>query len=294
MWMKILATSFAVLGTVIVCMPLVAQTAAQTPAAAPTPRPPAPAYDGWTGKELPLGKPAEQTPAPKRDLTGIWNPMNGVGDGIGVLGAKNMPDDKKPEHNLPYTPEGLAAFNTHHPGVGTRMAEPLEIDDPVNFCEPQGMPRENLFELRTTQFMQDAKKIVILYEFNKVWREVWTDGRELPKDPEPQWYGYSIGKWVDDYTFVVDTIGTDQRSWVDVAGRPHSDETHIEERFHRVSKEVLEITMTIDDRKFYSAPWVALDKFPMRLSRDDFHAREMICSPSEYQRYLQTFAPGTK
>jgi hypothetical protein len=66
------------------------------------------------------------------------------------------------------------------------------------------------------------KKVLVLYEFQQVWRTIWTDGRELPKDPEPRWYGYSVGKWEDDYTFVVQSNGMDERTWLDNGGRQHA------------------------------------------------------------------------
>ncbi len=86
----------------------------------------------------------------------------------------------------------------------------------------------------------------------------------------------------------------DDRTWVDNAGRPHSGDLRIEERFHRVNHDRLEITVTLTDPKFYSKPWEALDKFPMTLAPDDFHVREMICSPSEYQQYLKNVADPAK
>ncbi len=101
-------------------------------------------------------------------------------------------------------------------------------------------------------------------------------------------YGYSIGKWVDDATLVVDTVGTDERTWIDNSGRPHSDELRVEERFHRVNHDLLELTVTITDPKIYTKPWLALDKFPMKLQPADFDIREMICSPSELADYLKT------
>jgi hypothetical protein len=151
------------------------------------------------------------------------------------------------------------------------------------------MPRQNLYELRTTQIVQTAQKVVVLYEYDKTWRVIWMDGRELPKNPEPQWYGYSAGRWVDDYTFVAETIGADERTWVDNVGRPHSDEMRIEETFHRVSRDRMELTVTLTDPKFYTKPWVALDRFSLRRLPDDYHVREMLCSPSEYQKYLKMF-----
>ena len=144
------------------------------------------------------------------------------------------------------------------------MVHPSEINDPaVISCDPQGMPRQNLYELRTTQILQTPYSVVILYEFDKIWRVIWADGRELEKEhPEPRWFGYSVGKWEDDYTFVVQTNGTDERTWLDKAGRPHSEDLLMTERFHRVSQDRLEWTVIIDDPKMYTKTWVALDKFP--------------------------------
>jgi hypothetical protein len=86
---------------------------------------------------------------------------------------------------------------------------------------------------------------------------------------------------VDDYTLVVETTGIDERTWIDNAGRPHSADLRVEERFHRVSPDTFELTLTIIDPKMYAKPWNALDKFPMRLQSDAFDLREMLCSPSE-------------
>ena len=196
-----------------------------------------------------------------------------------------MPEDGKPEHEPPYTPFGREALSLSKPSSGTRSVLPAETNDPVFSCEPQGMPREDLYEMRTTQILQTPEKIFVLYTFGKVWRVIWIDGRELPKDPEPRWYGYSVGKWVDDYTLVVQTTGLDDRTWIDRAGRPHSDALRVEERFHRVDRDHLEISVTIDDPKMYTKPWLALDKLRFDLQPRDFDVREMICSPSEFAQY---------
>jgi hypothetical protein len=147
------------------------------------------------------------------------------------------------------------------------------------------MPREDLYEFRTTQIVQTPVSMLMLYQFNRVWRIVWTDGREVPQDPDPRWYGYSVGKWVDDSTFVVQTTGTDERTWVDRAGRPHSGDLRVEERFHRLDHDHLELTVTIDDPKMYTKPWVAIDRLPFYLQPPTFDIREMICSPSENAAY---------
>src|SRR5215469_5235347 len=220
--------------------------------------------------------------APVHDISGIWDPGN---DGIQPLGPRSMPEDGKPEHQPPYTPLGLETLNSHKPSNGIRSVLPGETNDPVVYCDPQGMPREDLYELRTTQIYQTPLSVLILYEFGKIWRVAWTDGRELPKDPESRWFGYSVGKWADDYTFVVETTGIDERTWIDRAGRPHSADLRVEEKFHRVDHDTLELTVTIDDPKMYTKPWVPLDKLRFHLKPANFDVREMLCSPSEFAEY---------
>jgi hypothetical protein len=259
------------------------QSAQQSTPQAPQARQPGAVYDFDNKDERPR-------PAPIHDLSGIWEPAAGPSDGIQPFGAKAMPSDGKPEHELPYTPQGLEAFRRAKPGIGLREVPAALVNDPLDFCDPAGFPREDLFELRTTEILQTPQQVVILYEFDKVWRVIWTDGRELPKDPEPRWFGYSVGKWEDDYTFVVQSNGMDERTWIDNGGRPHSDELRIEERFHRRDYDHLEITVIIDDPKFYTKPWVALDKLPMRLQSPNFDIREMICAPSETADYNKGLA----
>jgi len=227
-------------------------------------------------------KDQKAAPAPRHDISGIWDPGNG---GIQPLGPQAMPEDGKPEHRVPYTPLGLEALDAHKPSNGIRSVLPAETNDPVVYCDPQGMPREDLYELRTTQILQTPLNVFVLYQFGKIWRVVWTDGRDLPKDPEPRWFGYSIGKWTDDNTFVVQTSGTDERTWVDRAGRPHSGDLRIEERFHRADHDTLELSVTIDDSKMYTKPWVAVDKLRFKLKPPNFDVREMLCSPSEFAEY---------
>jgi hypothetical protein len=106
----------------------------------------------------------EPPPAPRRDISGTWTPARGLGDGIGFAGARDMPEDGKPEHQLPYTPLALQKMKSYRPGNGAREALPTDINDPaVIYCDPQGMPRQDLYELRTTQILQTPLKVVILY-----------------------------------------------------------------------------------------------------------------------------------
>jgi hypothetical protein len=234
------------------------------------------------GTSSPVQNENKSGPAPKHDISGIWDPGD---NGIQQLGSKAMPEDGNPQHQPPLTPERREALNQNKPSNGLRAVLPADTNDPVVTCDPQGMPREDLYEIRTTQILQTPEKIFLLYTFGKVWRVIWTDGRELPKDPEPRWYGYSVGKWVDDYTLVVQTTGLDDRTWIDRAGRPHSDALRVEERFHRADRDHLELSVTIEDPKMYTKPWLALDKLRFDLQPRDFDVREMICSPSEFAQY---------
>ena len=97
-----------------------------------------------------------------------------------------------------------------------------------------------------------------------------------------------MGKWEDDYTFVVQTNGLDERTWLDNAGRPHSSDLRVEERFHRVDRDTMQLTVVINDPQIYTKPWVAADKFPLHLRPDDFDVREMIYSPTETEEYNKT------
>jgi hypothetical protein len=201
------------------------------------------------------------------------------------MGAGSIPEDGKPEHEIPYTALGLQKLNLTKPINGVRSVLPAETNDPVVACDPQGMPREDLYELRTTQIIPRSSSIVLLYEFDKVWRVAWTDGRQVPPDPEPRWFGYSVGKWEDDYTFVVETKGISEKTWIDRAGRPHSSDLRVEERFHRVNYGTLELTVTINDPQMYTKPWVALNKLQFRMVPENFDVMEMMCSPSEIGAY---------
>ena len=168
-----------------------------------------------------------------------------------------------------------------------------EINDPLStMADPSGFPRDLLFELRPFQVVQTPNQVLMLYMFEKRWRVIWTDGRQLPADPDPRWYGYSVGRWEDDTTFVVTTIGTDERTWLDNAGNPHSGDLKVEERYHRVNRDLMELTVSLDDPKTYTRPWLARDKLPLRLMPSDTDLMEMIPSASEAAAVKKIYAEG--
>jgi hypothetical protein len=247
--------------------------------------------DGWDRIVPDPPKAQKSDPAPVRDLAGIWEPTPRYRDGVQATGARNYPADGKPEHELPFTPLGLQTWKSHKPGWGVTAVPIAENNDPFDICDPIGFPRIELFNLRAIQIWQNKNQAQIVYQNGQVWRNIWSDGRKLPEEIlESRWYGYSVGKWVDDYTFVVETIGLDERTWIDNVGRPHSDQLKVQETFHRVNRDIMELTLTITDPKMYTKPWKALDKFALRLQPEWFDIREQVCSASEAADYNKTVA----
>jgi hypothetical protein len=239
--------------------------------------------DGWY-RPVPTVAPDKKSgPAPVHDISGTWEPAKGWRNGVQASGAYNYPSDGK--HTLPYTPAGEAAWKTHKYGDGFGSYPLEEVNDPFEMCDPIGFPRIDLHDLRAVEIVQTPKKVLMVYENDQVWRDIWTDGRDFPKTIEPRWYGYSVGKWTDTTTFVVETTGLDDRTWIDNAGRPHTKDLKVEETFHRVNHDIMELTVTIIDPAYYTKPWNALDKYPLQLQSDSFDIREMVCSESEEAEY---------
>ncbi len=171
------------------------------------------------------------------------------GPAPGVPGMNAIDERFRP----PFTPWGQARFDAARPMQGP-TAVPGQENAPTLRCDPDGPPRilnlPNPFEI-----IQIPGRVLMFFELGHVWRTIWTDGRALPKDPDPTWLGYSVGKWEGD-TFVVDTIGFNDKLWVDVYGSPRSDQMHLTERYRRLNHDTLEMQITMDDPKAYTKIWV--------------------------------------
>ena len=214
--------------------------------------------------------------APKHDLYGAW---------AGPIGAKK---GEQPS----FTPVGQAQFKLSHPGTFS-----TDSNDPYLKCDPWGFPRNFLQESKGIAFGQMPDRILMVYQYARVGRIVWMDGRELPKNvgtlggPKSRWYGYSVGHWDGDYTLVVNTNGLVDRTWLNQAGYPHSADMRVEERYTRVSYNVLQAIVTVDDPKFYTKPFV-LSTNTYRWIPSDFPAfgttgefDEQFCVPSDMDDY---------
>jgi hypothetical protein len=207
-------------------------------------------------------------PHDPHDLSGVW--LLGRGGGTGTVFSTDTPS---------LTAEGMAKLNANKPGFGPRAVVPAFGNDPIGDANPPGLPRM-LFYPRPFQIVQLADKILEVFEWTRVWREVWTDGRKAPEDPDPKWYGTSIGRWEGD-TFVVETSGLDPRAWLDQWGYPYSEEARLVERYRRADRDNLELTVTLNDPKFYTKPWTTEKKI-FRLQQKgspDSELLEVIFAP---------------
>jgi hypothetical protein len=149
--------------------------------------------------------------------------------------------DFKPE-DAPMKPETAKMFG--------ERAEALGRDLPSTYCLPIGIPLTYLVS-EVHKVVQTPGVTVIMYEADGTHRQIYTDGRKAPRDPEPMWLGYSTGRWEGD-TLVVDTVGFNDKSWLDAFGHPHSDALHLVERFRRRDFGHLDMEITIDDPKMYT------------------------------------------
>ncbi|HEY7333800.1 MAG TPA: hypothetical protein VH639_02875 [Bryobacteraceae bacterium] len=125
--------------------------------------------------------------------------------------------------------------------------------------------------------IQTPGLVVIMNEFNTSYRQIFTDARPLPADPNPSWNGYSTGKWDGD-TLVVETSGFRDGLWLDATGNPMSDAAKITERFRRVNFGRMEIEIAVDDPKTYTKPWTITLNQTIKLDTD---LLDFVCNEGE-------------
>jgi len=154
-------------------------------------------------------------------------------------------------------------------------------DDPHARCLPDTFVR--LYGLPHMQkFVQVPGLLMMIYELNASYRQVFTDGRPLPADPQPSWNGYSSGKWEGD-TLVVDSIGFRDGLWLDVVGSPMTAAAKVRERIRRPDYGHLEIEVTVDDLKAYTRPWTVTLKQNIVV---DTELVDEICLENEKSRLI--------
>ena len=239
------------------------------------------------------GKPNLTAPAPralngKPDLSGVWHVQpTGMpemkrlfgehADATDVPGmeldtiskyAINILQDFKPEE-WPIRPE---AVKIQRGRTGA--------DFPSTHCLPLGVPLASLLS-EPVKIVQSPRLIAILYEADDKHRQIYTDGRALPKEfDQPAWLGYSVGHWDRD-TLVVETAGFNDKSWLDIMGHPHSEALRVVERYHRRDFGHMDVEMTFDDPKMYTKPFTIKVTDELWADSDIF---EFLCNENEKDR----------
>jgi hypothetical protein len=232
-----------------------------------------------------LSAPAPKTPDGKPDLTGIWQNDRTVGGTVAARSSANPPSTNEDlvaiarrspfwnlgsqfKDGLPFTPWGAEVHRQ-------RVADNSK-DNPDAHCLPMGIMQFH-YHGEPRKMIQTPQVIVILYEANAGIRQIFTDGRPLPKDADPWWYGYSTGHWEGD-TLVVQTAGFRDLGWLDVEGSPLTEGGRITERYRRPDFGHLEIEVTIDDPKAYTKPWTVMVHQHILVDTDII---EFVCQENE-------------
>ena len=209
------------------------------------------------------GKANLSAPAPqvngRPDLSGVWQTERTAVDEFVKLAGPQLPqlqvdlnDVTKYALNVfwgtkpgeePLRPEGAAAFKEH-------LSSGREFQSA--YCLPTALPGN--IEVTEFKVIQAPGQLVIIPGTGDPSRQVYTDGRSLPKDPEPNWTGYSVGTWRGD-TLTIETVGITTRAWLDAFGHPRSDAMKITERYRRRDFGHMDLEISIDDPKYYTRPF---------------------------------------
>ena len=166
--------------------------------------------------------------------------------------------------------------------------------DPMLHCDPLGYPRSFTYTYGM-EIITLPDRILQFWEWGGYHRTIWTDGRKLPADPpQARFYGYAVGHWESD-TFVVESNGYDERTWLDQdrrnmqRGMPHSEDMTVVERWRRPNYGTLEMEMTINDPKVYTKPWVTKGSETLRPGTE---LSEYYCVPSDSEEYNRELTAG--
>ena len=196
---------------------------------------PAPGVPRTADGKVNLAAPAPRTPDGRPDLSGVWK----------------SPNADRLEANIAQGPNAGAVQLAAQALFDKRLGD-VRADSPRARCLPLSVPFHNVFDL--LRIVQTPALTVIMYEApNNVFRTVFTDGRDLPADPNPTWLGYSIGRWDGD-TLVITSSGFNDLGWLDFGGHPQSGTLRLTERLHRRDFGHIDVQMTLDDPHVFTKP----------------------------------------
>jgi hypothetical protein len=218
----------------------------------------------------------DNRPFDPEDLSGYWYRSGGTRT-IRGLQESDVPT---------LTPEGEAQLRANIPVRGRELGQaldgqhwayvravvPAKSNDPIMNCDPQGLPRL-ILDNEPTEWIQLPGRLIQFFQWGHMLREIWMDGRELPTGENldnlgVSWLGMSVGRWEGD-TLVVNTVGFNDQTWLDIHGFPHSTEMRLEERYHRTAPDTIEWTFTIYDPTVYQTPWESDTKTFRRMATDE-------------------------
>jgi hypothetical protein len=217
-------------------------------------------------------------PYNRRDFAGVWEKLAG-------------PSSISPR--IPkMTQRGWDILNTRITASGPRayLAESMPQNQPELMCDPIGWPGMVYGTIRPVEMIHIPGRLLQHYAWHESWRTIWLDGRLLPKNPDPTWMGYTVGKWVSQPglgdTLVADTVGVDERAWLDETGSVHSVDAQMQERWRRTDHSTLQFNFTLKDPDIYTeGVWEGTDViFQLYPNLEVDHAP---CVPSEELRYRE-------
>jgi len=234
---------------------------------------------------LPMFAQGAQGKFDPKDLSGYWL--------RNAVRLRNAP---------PLTPAALEAMKGRIPIPKVRV--PSESNDPMYTCNPQGFPRLVWEENEPIEFIMLPDRVLQLFQWERTLRELWLDGRELPRGERldnigPAWYGHSVARW-EGNTLVVLTTGVDERAWLNDDGHPKSFDAVYEERYTRTGPDTIQGQLTINDPKVFTKPWVVPPSTFRRMPEEDITffgwrglfsgVTEAICAPmNEVDDYNRRF-----
>jgi hypothetical protein len=228
------------------------------------PNHPTPGMPRTPAGKLDLSAPAPRSTDGKPDLSGVWRVKQ-------TSYLTYVTSDLKPDEIRPWA---AALYK--------QRADDYRRDSDGIACMPPG-PKAGISGLAfPMKIVQTPNLVVVLYEYETIYRQIFTDGRALPEDPNPTWMGYSIGHWDGD-TLLVTTAGYNDRTTLDLGGHPHTEALRITERFHRRDVGHIDLQVTLDDPKAYTRSWtlpVELDLVP------DQELIEYVCENERDSRHL--------
>jgi hypothetical protein len=204
----------------------------------------------------PRNLPRSQAGTSAVDLSGVW------------LEKQNLITFSPKEP--PFQPWAAAKYKTIKPGYGPHATP--ESQDPILNCYPPGVPRIMLIPF-PMQIIQIPGQLMMVFEYDHFVRFIDLERRQHPKDLNPSWMGDSIGRWEGD-TLIIDTVGLNDKTWLDQVGHPHTDALHIVERIRRPDHDTLVDDITIDDPKAYLKRWNGQQVFTLKRG---WHLLEYIC-----------------